>query len=400
MATPHDRLPRLTANAACIAFAVAVSLGSSPATGDTIRIWRVGSPHNSETPRPTVPLSFVRESTRLGFRIAVEAFPATGFAATFSDAVARNAAPDLLVFDNFGVMNGITTALGHFEGIGQEPTFRHRFIKVTGALDELLGPARGWTYLFTLSPNHAAARTLALKKPQCPSGSSGPAPQGELADIVPKVATAYLEGDAIGVQAYSDPERLPAPRASQETIKVGELRACGAWGNDKLAVASVNASYEAETTMGHALVLLVLRRPSSNWQLLVAARDPISNGEFVKHVQGVGALLSTDAAVRALPIPATLLSPAAGDSPRPRTGQRFGTFQWRSGPSDDVVAEIAEFRYHDDARLFFTRPRRPGARGEISAGQLWTTGDEWHWRVWSVSRTGDIAFSEARPFRH
>ena len=111
MATPHDRPPRLTANAACIAFAVALSLGSSPATDDTIRIWRIGSPYNGETPRPTVPLSFMRESTRLGFRITVEAFPATGFAATFFDAVARNAAPDLLVFDNFGVMNGITTAL-------------------------------------------------------------------------------------------------------------------------------------------------------------------------------------------------------------------------------------------------------------------------------------------------
>jgi hypothetical protein len=400
MANSQGRRPRFIANAAGIAFAVALSLVSSATTDDTIRVWRVGSPHKGDTPRSTVPLSFLQESTKLGFRITVEAFPATGFAATFFDAVARNAAPDLLVFDNFGVMNGITTNLGHFEGIGQEPTFRHRFIKVTGVFDELLGPERGWTYLFTLSPNHAGARTLALKKPQCPNGSSGPPLQGDLADIVPKAATAYLEGDTIGLQAYSDPDRIPALQASQESIKAGGIRACGTLGNDKFAVVSVNASYEAANTLGHTLVLLVLRRPSSNWQLLVAARDPISNGEFVKQVQGVTALLTRDGSVHTLPVPATLLSPATGDSPQPPTGQRFGTFQWRSSPSEDVLAEIAEFHYHDDARLFFTRPRRPGLRSEISAGGLWTTGDAWYWRVWSVSRTGDMAFSEARTFRH
>jgi hypothetical protein len=400
MATPRHRLPWFTACGAGIAFGVALSLVSSATTDDTILIWRIGSPHRGDTPRPTVPPSLRQESTRLGFRITVESFPASGFAATFFDAVARNAAPDLLVFDNFGVMNGITTDVGRFDGIGQEPTFRHRFIKVTGTFDELLGPQRGWTYLFTLSPNHAAARTLALKRPQCPTGSSGPAPQGELADIVPKVATAYLEGDAIGVQAYSDSDRLRGQRTSLETIKVGGIRACGAWGNDRLSVASVNASYEAQTTLGHTLVLLVLHKPASNWQLLVAARDPISTGEFVKQVQGVPPLLSADAPVRAQPLPATLLSPAAGHFPQPPTGQRFGTFRWRSSPSEDVVAEIAEFRYHDDARLFFTRPRRPGSRAEVSAGQLWHTGDAWEWRVWSVSRTGDIAFSETRDFRH
>jgi hypothetical protein len=33
-------------------------------------------------------------------------------------------------------------------------------------------------------------------------------------------------------------------------------------------------------------------------------------------------------------------------------------------------------------------------------GQLWHTGDSWYWRIWSISRAGDVAFSEARTFRH
>jgi hypothetical protein len=64
------------------------------------------------------------------------------------------------------------------------------FVRVTGAFDELLGPNRGWTYLFAFSPNHEAAKRLALKAPDCPNGSSGSTPQEELIEIVPKVATA------------------------------------------------------------------------------------------------------------------------------------------------------------------------------------------------------------------
>ncbi len=124
-----------------------------------------------------------------------------GFAQTFLDAVRRNAAPDILVFDNFGVMQGIKTELGSFEGIGQEATSRRDLIQVTGAFDELLGPARGWTYLFSSSPNHEAARTLALRTPGCPGGSAAANLQGELTELVPKLARAYLEGDAISIQA-------------------------------------------------------------------------------------------------------------------------------------------------------------------------------------------------------
>ena len=36
----------------------------------------------------------------------------------------------------------------------------------------------------------------------------------------------------------------------------------------------------------------------------------------------------------------------------------------------------------------------------VSAGQLWTTRGEWAWRVWSITRSGEIAFSEVRTFVH
>ncbi len=385
---------------AVLAAALCMAPNAPAREGETIRIWKIGSPHTGNTPRATVPPALGQEATRRGLQITVEVFPATGFAATFFDAVTRNAAPDLLVFDNFGVMDGITTALGTFEGIGRDPAMRRNLIRVTDAFDELLGPERGWTFLFSSSSNHEAARSLAVRTPACPSGSSAPTVQGELGDIVARAAAAYLEGDSIGLQAYTDPDRLASPASNRETLRVASTRLCGVWGNDRLTFASVNASYEAETAIGHARVLLILRKPVGQWQLLVAARDPVSTSAFLDDVRSIQPLLATEGQMLALPAPAALLSPADGQFPQPGRGQRFGGFKWQGSPAEDIVAEIVEFAYKDDARLFLTRPARPGSRGQISAGSLWTTRSTWNWRVWTVTRTGDLVFSDARTFRH
>jgi hypothetical protein len=65
-----------------------------------------------------------------------------------------------------------------------------------------------------------------------------------------------------------------------------------------------------------------------------------------------------------------------------------------------VVAEIAEFSYHDDARLILVPARSAGAPRRVSTGQLWSTRDEWAWRIWSISGSGEIALSEVRTFVH
>jgi len=162
----------------------------------------------------------------------------------------------------------------------------------------------------------------------------------------------------------------------------------------------MKGTYEAEATVGEARVLLVFRKPARQWHLLVATRDPVSTGEFVKDVPGLVARLTSDAPTAALPIPATLSSPSTGQFPHARSGERFGTFTWRSSPSDDVVGEIAEFGYDEDERLFLVIYKKLGGRAEISAGQLWTTRRDWSWRIWSVSRSGDLTFSEWRTFVH
>jgi hypothetical protein len=395
-------LPRLTLLwfVSLAAFAVGLSSVSCATTGNAIRVWKVGSPYRGDTPDTAVPVAIAQDANRRRLRVGVEAFPAKGFAATFSDAVKRKSAPDVLVFDNYGVMNGTTTTLGSFDGIGQDPVVRKNLIWVTGAFDELLGPARGWTYLFTSSPNYKAARMLALKTPECPNGPYASMVQGELPEIVPKVATAYMKKDSSTLHTYSDPDRLPAMSSDPEIVNVAEVQTCGLWGNSRLAFAWVNVSYEAETKLGHALVLIVFRNRSSRWQLLTASRDPISNGAFVKQVPSMAASFVRNTQTLPLPAPAMLLSPADGEVPAAPDGGRFGSFTWRQSPSDDVVAEIAEFGYHDDARLFLLTPQHLRSNNGISAGQLWTTRSLWKWRIWSVTRAGDVVFSDVRTFPH
>jgi hypothetical protein len=396
-----SRRRKLLGLALIVAAAVtAVAPEAYPPTEDTIRIWKVGSPHRGEIPDTTLPLALSRQASTQGKRLTVDAFPARGFAARFAEAAARHAAPDILVVNNMGVIEGITTELGRFDGIARDPMIRRELIRVTDAFDELLPPERGWTYLFASSPHHRAARTLALSEPGCSRVASAARREDGLHDLVSNIATAYLEEDEIAFQAHADSERLPSIRWRTEAARVGAARPCGIWGNGRLAFATVKASYESDSVLGQAQVVLVLRKLSQRWQVLVAARDPITNREFVNEVPRIAALLSSDGRESVLPLSAAILYPASGKLPMPWPGERFGSFRWRSSASDFVVAELVEFAYKDDARLFIRSAWRPRALDEISAGQLWTTRSTWTWRVWSITRTGDVVFSESRTFPH
>jgi len=390
----------LTAGAAVVAAVASLSTSFSAQPSTMVTVWVVGSPYTDIGPKAPAARSLTETARRLGYSISIVTFPARHFAEVFADAITRNAVPDVLVFDNFGVMDGITTPLGRFEGIARDPTVRAQLIKVTGAFDDLLGPQRGWTYLFASSPNHVAARHLAMRTPDCGGGSRMVDFDGDLPRITSTVVTAYLTGDEIGIQAYADPDRLPGVRLAGTATAVGGLQTCDVWGNSKLAIALVKAAYHSKTMLGEARVLLVFRKPAAQWQLLVVTRDPVATGDFVKNVGRAMALSSGDGRSGAPVIPATLMSPPSGQFPKPPEGERFGSFTWSSSPSENVAAEIAEFAYRDDERLFVISPARPATQRAVSVGQLWTTRAEWSWRIWSVSRRGDLAFSEARTFVH
>jgi hypothetical protein len=70
------RLPPFVSLASWTSLTVALLVVSMAAADDTIRIWKIGSPHTGETPDATVPVALRRESTRRGLNISIEAFPA------------------------------------------------------------------------------------------------------------------------------------------------------------------------------------------------------------------------------------------------------------------------------------------------------------------------------------
>ena len=128
--------------------------------------------------------------------------------------------------------------------------------------------------------------------------------------------------------------------------------------------------------IGHASLLLAFRKTSSLWRCSWR-RDPVSNRQFVALLPAFSRALARDIPAGPVPAPATLRSPGNGRFPLPAKGARFGDFVWQASASEDVVAEIAEFSYHDEARLVLLRSLNPGEPRTVSSGQLWTTGGEW-----------------------
>jgi hypothetical protein len=260
------------------AFLVCAALVHLQAQGaTTIVVWKVGSPHTGNTPDPTPPRGLSAAARQLGGHLAVRSFPADGFAEIFAESVARNQPPDILAVDNFGIIEGITTSRGTFTGVAADPAVKRSLLRATGAFDELLAPERGWTYLLTSSPNHDAARRLALGAPSC-EGFGQVALADGLEAIVGRVARAYLARNLSSLHVDADPERLVTTRPDDRAVTVGAVTACAAWGNARLAFVRVGATYATDTETGHAQVLLVLRKPVSRWQWLVATRDPVSTG--------------------------------------------------------------------------------------------------------------------------
>jgi hypothetical protein len=363
----------------------------------SITVWKVGSPHTGDTPDTTAPFDLEVSAEKIGRKLKIEAFPAKGFAETFFEAFKKGQQPDILVINNYGIIDGITTPLGNFAGIGSSKTIRQQLVRVSGSLQDLEDRQGGWEFLVTTAKNYGAAKLLALRSPACNTSGTSPVLPDDLKKIVPRIAWAYLQGAAASLKVFNDVDRLHTAVTDQDQLQVSETKECGYWGNDHLAFVPMVLSYESAKSVGQIALLLVFRRQQSQWTLLALSTDP-TNTEFVNQLPKLVSLLHRAWSPDRKPIPARLLAPEDGQYPHPAAGQRFGDFTWQPSTSTDVVAEIIEFGYTGNARLFIRL--RPGnfARDQVSSGQLWTTNSPWKWRVWSISEAGAVSFSETRSF--
>lgn len=366
-----------------------------------IVIWRAEAPDNSRLRgQAVIPASLLEAAENIGYTIRMESFSSQEFAATLFKAVEMHQEPDILFLKNHLVLTGGRTTGGTLAGIEQNPDVSKSLVEVTELLSgrTAIGMAwSGWQYLIATSKHYAAARMLALRAPDCEGlPVSDPVPN-DLAGLAETTARAYLEHAPLS--SYEDAQRLKTEGARRGPVQVGETITCGAWGNERLSFLSVVSTYHSEAVVGHLHMLVVLRKPRDEWKLLALSTDPISNAVFLDKIAlnaGVFRLKDVGAVEAGK---ATLVSPGDRLYPQPNFGERFGSFQWLPSPDPSVVAEVAEFSYENEARLFLRiSSQSKGGDGIVSAGSLWHTGTPWVWRIWSVTDGGDLVFSEAHTF--
>src|SRR6476620_4477328 len=121
---------------------------------DVIRVWKAGSPHRGDIPDSHIPDELSRKAKSLGCRIEVRSMPARDLSGLMAHALATNDEPDILVIDNMGLILGINTQLGRFDGIAKDPKVQSSLLNVSEAIGPLESTA-GWQYLFKTSRNFA-----------------------------------------------------------------------------------------------------------------------------------------------------------------------------------------------------------------------------------------------------
>ena len=375
---------------------VVIPGGAAPQGGSkAITIWRVGDPWMGSAPDTAVPPSLELSAKKLGYGLRVEAFPIQGFASLFFRAFQDHQSPDILVFNNHGILDGISTPIGSFTGIATDPAIHAALVQVTESLASLEGG--GWEYLIRTSPNHEGARALALRPPECAAHAEAALPAG-LDDITMQSVRAYLENSP-SLRNFEDPDHLHATVTRQKERRVETVKACGFWGTDHLAFVPAIASYTSPREIGWISNLMVLRKQSDQWRLLAVSSDPVTNKSFVSQIPAMVRLITKPWTPSNALEPPSLVSPQDGNFPVAAPGARFGDFSWHPSASAGEVAEIAEFAYNGDARLFAIFFSGPAPATEhCSAGMLWTVKGTWRWRVWSISESGAVSFSQPRSF--
>jgi hypothetical protein len=381
--------------------------GPTASVSKVLTLWRVGSPHDGRTPEAVVSPKLAALVRDAGYKIVAEGISANDFIGRFKAAAAAHSEPDIFTINNWGVMEGMTTALGHFDGLLGVPGVVERLTLVYGALKSEEGSEGGWEFLVKDSQNAQVARKLALRDPECDPNWTGGIGPGEVTQMAPEAASAYLRSDRNGLAQVADPDliqrgpdaKLLAQPFDQDRapLSVTGVQQCSYWGNNRLRFGIVVLRFEMPKMIGDAPVLLILRNDGRRWHLLAGTEDRYTISQLSSELPRVR-FKEAPPGPPSVPTSAKLLAPAAGHSPQASPGQRFGDFVWQPSPSAGVVAEVAEFSSPFLSRLFFSkREGQPPAQDSVSAGQLMGRPDlRWHWRVWSISDSGAVAFSETR----
>ena len=394
-------------------------VGHTKSTSNLIRVWTVGSPHTGALPPAVVPPELRQRAESLGYTVQVETFRANGFTDKFREALQNHSEPEILTFDNYGVISGIQTQKAWVEGLYPGNRVAWPLALVHETLSSL--QQRGWVMLVRSAVNYEAAFALAMPPAQCELQSGvvdSPSIESPLRQAQEKAVfatRAYLDCDRSIQFGISDESRLVQqcylPRSD---MKVQSVNVCRVSGNDKLAFVTLVSTFTAEVRepdtsyrtkqgmdLGQQSILAVLRNVGGTWRLLAITHDPMNTVARIPLTNSSAILKSLDQGqpTGITPEAAQPLMPD-GLFPLRKKGERFGDFIWQPSPSSDVIGQVVEFSLGKDTNYWFTRLFfLPPSENKISSGLLMSGGTS-TWRVWSISKGGDVAFSEQHSFKY
>jgi TIR domain len=363
---------------------------------DNVLIWKVGSPHRGDTPGATVPDDLQKAAQELGLQIEIATFPAKGFAQKFADATKRKAEPDILAFDNYGVLEGITTPLGTFEGIANAAT-RKSLVAVSESLHSLEDEGGGWEFLIATSRNFGKAKDLALKKVTCDTSSSGSVKDETLLREITGTALMATFAGAFGGNSDNAISKLLGQDPAQgDSPKITDIRICGVWGNRRLAFANTAILFQSTTALGQRTSLVVLAKPGASWELKVISRDVRIIGKLSAQLPK----LANDSDGVGLRPPSPRNPPDQARLPRfPKPPE----LEWDNAGSP-AAAYLIESQFEgrrsswsDSAFEFVPQSRERIVRVDAPFG----TGMQPHrWRVWAIDKGGNTEVSEWRTINY
>ncbi len=378
--------------------------GNKPLKQTTILIWKVGSPYDGHTPEKVIPLDLVVKAKALRYHLEMETFPAKGFAPIFFDAVLNHTEPDILAFDNYGIIDGATTRLGRFAGIGSSRLVSRSLIVVSESFKPLQSGRGGWEYLISTSRNHNQAKALALGKPECNPDFAGSVKElersllNEIKAVALEATRAYYDRKAQKLEELSGGEYTEASLRLPDTKQnIIDAVICGVWGNERIAFVNSLVSFEAEKSVGQKNMLVVLRRSDAkSWNLLLTAKYPNVIQDLYRQVPE----LSREHAVTPLKEPALINPPdqARFENRFPRSARP--DIEW-SAAGNGVAAYMVDSQFLSgrdwSSSSFEVIPASKSEKETVKVKAYFGVGAQPHrWRIWAIGKNGEVRISTWR----
>jgi len=382
---------------ACIAVILpAISRAAQHPSPVVVHVWKVGSPHRGDMPVAAIPSSLDAEARRLGFELQMRVFRARDFASAFFSARVTNDEPDILVIDNMGHIDGITTPLGSFDGIASDPNVAAILVRVSESLHEFQ-PAP-WEYLIRTSKHHAQAKALATRPIECQSTWPDAVGSPVLKTAEQAVVAYFLDATSTYTGLVSGDPTDTAIRLPHEPRSITDVRVCDGWGSDRLAFMQVVAAFEGQDEIGYRTFLAAVASVGGEPRALMLG----GSTTIIPALRRDAAPFFTDATGPAVEPPIVVAPEDGATATRmpPETrpmvswitrGAAFCLIEWQFGQSTGEKWEGSGFAFVRNG----PETSRDGA--PVTMRAPFGVGRQPHrWRIWAISDRGDVARSPWR----